>query len=139
MTEPIWLEVSEIIDMHAEQLARFGGPDGIRDQGLLESAVNRPMHRWHYEEADLADLAAAYAFGLARNHAFIDGNKRIAFQAMMTFLRLNEIPFAPAPAHATAIILSLAAGEVSEQSLARWIRDNWPAGAPLTPKDAPSA
>jgi len=137
MTEPIWLEVAEIIDMHAEQLARFGGPDGIRDHGLLESAVNRPMHRWHYEEADLADLAAAYAFGLARNHAFIDGNKRISFHTMMTFLRLNEIPFAPTPAHATAIIFSLAAGEVSEQSLARWIRDNWPAGAPLTLKDAP--
>ena len=137
MTEPLWLEVAEIIDMHAEQLARFGGPDGIRDQGLLESAVNRPMQRWHYEQADLADLAAAYAFGLARNHAFIDGNKRIAFQTMMTFLRLNEIPFAPAPAQATAIILSLAAGEVSEQSLARWIRDNWPAGASLTLKDAP--
>jgi death-on-curing protein len=76
---------------------------------------------------DMAALAAAYAFGLARNHAFVDGNKRIAFQAMMVFLRGNDIAFAPDPAHATEIILSLAAGEVSEESLTRWIRDNWPA------------
>ena len=78
----------------------------------------------------MAALAAAYAFGLARNHAFVDGNKRIAFQAMMVFLRGNEIAFAPEPAQATAMILSLAAGEVSEESLTRWIRDNWPAELP---------
>jgi death-on-curing protein len=77
----------------------------------------------------MAALAAAYAFGLARNHAFVDGNKRIAFHAMMVFLRSNGIEFAPDPAHATEIILSLAAGEVSEESLTRWIRDNWPSGA----------
>ena len=122
MTEPIWLDVDEVIDMHAEQLAIFGGPEGIRDQGLLESAVLRPVN----QQTDMAALAAAYAFGLARNHAFVDGNKRIAFHAMMVFLRGNDIPFAPDPAHATAIVLSLAAGEVSEESLTRWIRDNWP-------------
>jgi death-on-curing protein len=126
MSEPIWLEVDEIIDMHAEQLAIFGGPEGIRDHGLLESAVLRPVNQWHYGQTDLAALAAAYAFGLARNHAFVDGNKRIAFHAMMVFLRGNDIAFAPDPAHATEIILSLAAGEVSEESLTRWIRDNWP-------------
>jgi len=76
----------------------------------------------------MAELAAAYAFGLAKNHAFVDGNKRIAFMAMMVFLLKNGVPFDPQPAHATAIILSLAAGEVSEESLTRWIRDNWPAG-----------
>ena len=75
-------------------------------------------------------LAAAYAFGLARNDAFVDGNKRIAFHAMMVFLRGNGIEFAPDPAHATTIILSLAAGEVSEESLTRWIRDNWPPESP---------
>ena len=74
----------------------------------------------------MAALAAAYAFDLARNHAFVDGNKRTAFHAMMVFLRGNGIPFAPDPAHATAIILSLAAGEVGEEGLTRWIRDNWP-------------
>ncbi len=130
MSEPIWLPLATVIDLHAEQLARFGGPTGTRDQGALESALARPVNRYHHGEINLAQLAASYAFGLARNHAFIDGNKRIAFQAMMTFLRLNGVPFAPDPAQATVIILSLAAGEVSEASLARWIRDNWPRGAP---------
>jgi death-on-curing protein len=126
VSEPLWLELREIVDLHAEQLARFGGPDGIRDQGMVESAIARPVNRWHYGETDLAALAAAYAFGLAKNHPFIDGNKRIAFQAMMTFLRLNDIAFIPDAAQATLIILALAAGEVSEESLTRWIRDNWP-------------
>jgi death-on-curing protein len=128
MTEPIWLDVRELVDIHAEQLAAFGGPEGIRDRAMLESAVARPMNQWHYGQTDLAFLAAAYAFGLARNHAFVDGNKRIAFQAMMVFLRMNDVAFAPDPAQAATIILSLAAGEVSEESLARWIRDNWPSG-----------
>jgi death-on-curing protein len=130
MSEPIWLDVDEVIDMHAEQLAIFGGPEGVRDRGLLESAVLRPVNQWHYGQTDMAVLAAAYAFDLARNHAFVDGNKRIAFHAMMVFLRGNGIAFAPDPAHATEIILSLAAGEVSEESLTRWIRDNWPAELP---------
>jgi death-on-curing protein len=129
MSEPIWLDIDEIVDMHAEQLAIFGGPEGVRDRGLLESAISRPVNQWHYEQTDMAALAAAYAFGLARNHAFVDGNKRIAFHAMMVFLRSNGSAFAPEPAHATAIILSLAAGEVSEESLTRWIRDNWPTDA----------
>ena len=126
MSEPIWLDVDEVIDMHAEQLSIFGGPEGVRDRGLLESAVLRPVNQWHYGQTDMAALAAAYAFGLARNHAFVDGNKRIAFHAMMVFLRGNGIEFAPDPAQSTEIILSLAAGEVSEESLTRWIRDNWP-------------
>lgn len=124
--EPVWLDVDEVIDMHAEQLSIFGGPEGIRDRGMLESALMRPVNQWH-GETDMAALAAAYAFGLARNHPFVDGNKRIAFLAMIAFLRMNEIKFAPEPAQATSIILSLAAGEVSESSLTRWIRDNWPA------------
>jgi death-on-curing protein len=126
MSEPIWLAVDEVIDMHAEQSALFGGPEGIRDHGLLDSAVLRPINQWNYGQTDRAALAAAYAFGLARNDAFVDGNKRIAFHAMMVFLRGNDTPFAPDPAHATAIILALAAGEVGENGLTRWIRDNWP-------------
>jgi death on curing protein len=126
MSEPIWLEVDEVVDMHAEQLAIFGGPEGVRDRGLLESAILRPVNQWHYGQIDVAALAAAYAFGLARNHAFVDGNKRAAFHAMMVFLRGNGIPFAPDPAHATNVILALAAGEVNEEGLTRWIRDNWP-------------
>lgn len=116
MSEPIWLDVDEVVDMHAEQLAIFGGSEGIRDQGLLDTAVLRPVNQWNDGQKDMAAFAAAYAFGLARNHAFVDGNKRIAFHAMMVFLRGNDIPFAPEPAHATAIILSLAAGEVSEKA-----------------------
>ncbi|MGH6737940.1 MAG: type II toxin-antitoxin system death-on-curing family toxin, partial [Bradyrhizobium sp.] len=82
--------------------------------------------KWTYQQAALPELAAAYAFWLAKNHAFVDGNKRIAFMAMMVFLRKNGVAFAPDPAQATKIILALAAGEVSEESLTRWIRDNWP-------------
>ncbi|MBH0239433.1 type II toxin-antitoxin system death-on-curing family toxin [Methylobrevis albus] len=123
MTEPRWLAPALVIDVHAEQLALFGGPAGVRDENLLESAVMRPQNKWAYGETDIAVLAAAYAFGLARNHPFIDGNKRAAFAAMMLFLRLNGVPFRPSPAEATAVILALAAGEVDEDGLARWIRD----------------
>ena len=91
MNEPIWLDLEEIIDMHSEQLALFGGPEGIRDRGALESAIARPINQWYYGQSDMASLAAAYAFGLARNHAFVDGNKRIAFHAMMVFLRSNGV------------------------------------------------
>ena len=125
-TGPKWLTYEQVIALHSRQLRRFGGAAGLRDDGLLRSAIERPINKWHYEHAELAKLAAAYAFGLAKNHAFVDGNKRIAFMSMMAFLRKNGVSFAPAPAHATKIILALAAGEVSEESLARWIRDNWP-------------
>lgn len=124
--EPKRLTYDQIIAIHSRQLRRFGGATGLRDEGLLRSAIERPINKWHYEQADLPGLAAAYAFGLAKNHAFVDGNKRIAFMSMMIFLRRNEADFAPEQAQATAIIMSLAAGEVSEESLARWIRDNWP-------------
>ncbi len=127
--EPLWITYEQAIAIHSRQLRRFGGAAGLRDEGMLRSALERPVNKW-YEGAELADLASAYAFGLAKNHAFIDGNKRIAFMAMRVFLLKNGIAFAPEPAHATAIILSLAAGEVSEKSLTRWIRDNWPA-API--------
>jgi death on curing protein len=121
-----WLTYEQVVAIHSRQLRRFGGAAGLRDDGLLRSAIERPINKWHYEQAELPELAAAYAFGLARNHAFVDGNKRIAFMSMMIFLRRNGVKFAPDQAHATKIILSLAAGEVSEESLARWIRDNWP-------------
>jgi death-on-curing protein len=125
--EPRWITYEQAIAMHARQLRRFGGAPGLRDEGMLRSALERPINKWRYESSDLAELAAAYAFGLAKNHAFVDGNKRIAFMAMVVFLTKNGIVFDPAAAHSTSIILSLAAGEVSEASLTRWIRDNWPA------------
>lgn len=124
--EPVWIGYEQAVAIHSSQLRRFGGAPGLRDEGLLRSALEPPVNKWRYGEADLTELAAAYAFGLARNHAFVGGNKRIAFMAMVAFLRLNGIRFAPQPAHATAIILALAAREVSEHSLTRWIRDNWP-------------
>ncbi|MGB8609186.1 type II toxin-antitoxin system death-on-curing family toxin [Bradyrhizobium sp.] len=126
MNEPIWLDVEILIDLHAEQLALFGGPDGIRDQGMLESALGRPINKFTCGETDLAALAAAYAFGIARNHPFVDGNEPAAFGAMIMFLGLNDIDFLVPPESATAMILSLAAGEVNEEGLTRWIRDNWP-------------
>ncbi len=125
--EPLWITYEQAIAIHSSQLRRFGGAPGLRDEGMLRSALERPINKWTYERAPLPELAAAYAFGLAKNHAFVDGNKRIAFMAMMTFLHKNDVPFAPDPAQATAIVLALAAGEVSEESLTRWIRDNWPA------------
>jgi death-on-curing protein len=124
--EPRWVTYEQALAIHSKQLRRFGGALGLRDEGMLRSALERPVNKWRYEQAALPELAAAYAFGLAKNHAFVDGNKRIAFMSMMSFLLKNGIPFDPEPAHATAIILLLAAGEVSEESLARWIRDNWP-------------
>jgi death on curing protein len=124
--EPKWLTYDQVIAIHSRQLRRFGGAIGLRDDGLLRSAIERPVNKWHYEQAEFPELAAAYAFGLAKNHAFVDGNKRIAFMSMMIFLRKNDVRFAPEQAHATKMILSLAAGDVSEESLARWIRDNWP-------------
>ena len=123
--EPLWVTYEQAIAIHARQLRRFGGAAGLRDEGMLRSALERPINKWQYEQAPLDELAAAYAYGLAKNHAFVDGNKRIAFMALMVFLRKNGVAFSPDPAEATAIILSLAAGEVSEQSLTRWIRDNW--------------
>jgi death-on-curing protein len=128
--EPLWITYEQAIAIHSRQLRRFGGAPGLRDEGMLRSALERPINKWRYESSDLAALAAAYAFGLAKNHAFVDGNKRIAFMAMMGFLLKNGVAFDPEPAHATAIILSLAAGEVSEESLTRWIRDNWPSEPP---------
>jgi death on curing protein len=124
--EPNWLTYEQVLAIHGRQLRRFGGAPGLRDEGILRSALERPVNKWQYEQADMAMLAAAYAFGLAKNHAFVDGNKRVAFLTMVIFLRKNGVRFAPDQAQSTNIILSLAAGEVSEESLARWIRDNWP-------------
>src|ERR1700745_1417165 len=124
--EPHWITYDQAIAIHSRQLRRFGGAPGLRDEGMLRSALERPINKWRYEQSEMAELAAAYAFGLAKNHAFVDGNKRVAFIAMVVFLRKNGVRFAPDQAQSTKIILALAAGEVSEDNLARWIRDNWP-------------
>jgi death-on-curing protein len=131
MTEPRWLELDIVLDFHAEQLALFGGADGMRDLGLLESALARPQNKYSYGEADLAVLAAAYGFGIARNHPFVDGNKRTALASMIVFLNLNKLDLDAPQEAATAIVLALAAGEIDEDVLARWIGDN------IGPLDAP--
>jgi death-on-curing protein len=122
--EPEWLDVPIVLDVHAEQLALFGGSDGVRDLAPLESALARPVNKFGYGETDLAALAAAYAFGIARNHLFVDGNKRVAFASLIVFLGLNGIELVAAPEEATAVMLSLAAGEIDEGRLTRWIADN---------------
>jgi len=124
MTEPRWLELGIVLDFHAEQLALFGGADGIRDLGLLESALGRPQNKYSYGETNLAVLAAAYGFGIARNHPFVDGNKRTALASMIVFLNLNKLDLDAPQEAATAIVLALAAGEIGEDVLARWIADN---------------
>jgi len=124
--KPRWISLKEVLVIHERQLARFGGAAGIRDQGMLESALSRPVNKWEYERADIVDLAAAYAFGIARNHPFVDGNKRVAFLAMATFLRLNGLRLAPSQEAATAAMLALASGEIDEAGFARWIIDNVP-------------
>jgi death on curing protein len=123
---PEWLTLQIMLAMHDEQLTIHGGSAGLRDEGLLESALARPENKWNYEQAKLPELAAAYAYGIARNHPFVDGNERTALLAMFTFLGINGIDFVVPEADAAAMILALAASEVSEESLTRWIRDNWP-------------
>ena len=126
MSEPVWLTPEIVIAIHEMQLAEHGGPAGIRDMGMLESALGRPQNKFAYGETDLAVLAAAYGFGVARNPPFIDGNKRTSLMVIYTFLGINDVEFIVPEAEFATIILDLAAGEVSEESLARWIRDNWP-------------
>ena len=93
--EPFWITFEQAIAIHSRQLRRFGGAPGLRDEGMLRSALERPINKWRYEQSEMAELAAAYAFGLAKNHAFVDGNKRIAFMAMMTFLLKNGVALRP--------------------------------------------
>ena len=126
MTEPVWLSVELVAAIHDEQLRIFGGPSGLRDPGLLASAIDRPRNKWTYGERDPAVLAAAYAFGIVRNHPFVDGNKRAGLLALVTFLGLNGIDFQAPETHAAAAILGLAAGTIDEAGLSRWVRDNLP-------------
>jgi death-on-curing protein len=124
--EPEWLTKEDVLRAHSRELQIFGGAAGVRDDGALESALGRPLNKCQYENAELPELAAAYAYGIVRNHPFVDGNKRAGFVAMVGFLLLNRIDFAPDPLEAAAIIIGVAAGEINEPGLARWIRDNWP-------------
>jgi death-on-curing protein len=124
VSEPIWLERDIVVDIHSEQLALFGGPDGIRDLGLLESALGRPLNKLVYgEAADLAALAAAYTFGIVRNHPFVDGNKRTAAVVSEAFLLLNGYRLDASDAEVVVAVQALAAGELSEAELVAWFRE----------------
>lgn len=124
MNEPIWLRLDVILAAHDDQLAEHGGGVGVRDLGLLESALARPLNLHSYGEPSLAKLAAAYAFGIARNHPFVDGNKRTALVAAEGFLGLNGVDLTADDIEAVRVFLALAAGEVSEEELAVWIDRN---------------
>lgn len=121
--EPKWLERRLVDYIQQNQIVLFGGARGVRDAGLIESALMRPRNKWDFAgERDLCALAAAYGYGLATNHGYLDGNKRVAFVAMITFLEWNGVTFdAPEPEVVT-FMLGVAAGEHGEQAITDWLR-----------------
>ena len=123
MNEPRWLTRMMVEAIHDEQLKIYGGPTGLRDPGMLESALGRLRNKWLYEGGETADLAAAYAFGIARNHPFVDGNKRAAFLTAFTFLAVNGLDFVAPDAEVVVMTQGLAAGTIDEAGYAAWIRD----------------
>ena len=123
MPDWIWVTIEVANAAHREQLQEHGGGQGVRDSGLLESAMSRPQNRAAYDEPDLADLAAAYAYGLARNHPFIDGNKRTAAVVSETFLLLNGYELTASDADLVVAFMDLAAGDLEESELADWFRN----------------
>jgi len=123
--EPCWLTRVVVDAIHNDQLREHGGLPGLRDENVLESALARPQQKWHYmDSTDVPMLAAAYAFGLVKNHPYRDGNKRIGFLAMVTFLGLNGYELDTTDAEIVAEIVALADGRVSEDALADWIRQH---------------
>jgi death on curing protein len=121
--EPQWISARLAVAIHDRQLAEHGGSSGVRDMGLLESAPARPQHAYTYGEADLPALAAAYAFGIARNHPFVDGNKRTAYVVCRTFLLINGWDFSDRLEERYAAMIGLAAGEIDEDEFASWLRE----------------
>ncbi|MDZ4102090.1 MAG: type II toxin-antitoxin system death-on-curing family toxin [Hydrogenophaga sp.] len=117
-----WIDKGALVLLHDESLAEHGGRAGLRDEGLLTSALNKPLNLLAYGVPDFADLAASYASGLAKNHPFVDGNKRAAFLAVGMFLYLNGYRLQTSQAEATLTVLGLAAGEISEGDFATWLR-----------------
>ena len=120
----VWLDPKVMLAVHEEQLAEHGGASGTRDMGLLESALARPENLAHYGVPDIADLAASYGCGIARNHPFIDGNKRTAFVAVELFLLLNDLELSADDADCVLTMLAVAAGTLDESAFAKWIRDH---------------
>lgn len=121
MPEPVWTDLEVVLAIHDEQLAEHGGQAGVRDRGLLESALARPRNQFAYGESSLTRLAASYAFGVSRNHPFLDGNKRTSLVAAELFLELNGLELSASDAESVATFLGLAASELTEDTLADWI------------------
>jgi len=121
MTEPVWIDLEVVLAIHDEQLAEHGGQPAVRDRGLLESAMARPQNQFAYGEHSIARLAAGYAFGLSRNHPFLDGNKRTSLVVTELFLDLNGFELIAKDAQCVTTFLQLAAGDLTEDQLADWI------------------
>ena len=121
MTAPIWVPLAAAVAIHDRQIARHGGASGMRDSTLLEMGWARAMNLAAYSEVELAEIAAAYVFGIAKAHAFVDGNKRTAFVTALTFLRLNGYAFRPPPVEGVRMMEDLASGQVSQADFARWL------------------
>lgn len=127
--EPLWVSRLVLEAVHFDLLGAHGGMPGLRDEGAVEAALARPRQRWNYRrDTDLAALAAAYGFGLTQNHAYNDGNKRIAFLAMAVFLGLNGYEIEAPELEIVDVMIKLATGRLSEAALARWIRTHLVAG-----------
>ena len=129
MTAWVWVPIAALYIVHDRQIARHGGAPGIRDTALLDMACARPLNLAAYEDPDVFDLAAAYAFGIAKAHAFVDGNKRTAFVAAVTFLHLNGQAFRPDPAEGVRMMEDLAASQIDETAFAEWLRQG---ASPIT-------
>jgi len=119
-----WLDKRVVLAIHAEQIAEHGGQPGLRDEGLLDSALGRPLNKANYDTVDAIDLAAAYGYGLARNHPFVDGNKRTALVLVELFLVLNGWELTADDLACLETFMSLADGTLSEEDLAAWLREN---------------
>jgi death-on-curing protein len=124
MAEPAWIELDVVLAIHDEQLAEHGGQPGVRDPGLLESALGRPRNQFAYGNTSITRLAASYAFGISRNHPFLDGNKRTSLVVAELFLELNGYALAASDAQCVTTFLQLAAGNLTEDELAEWIATN---------------
>lgn len=121
MSEPLWIRDDVVSAIHKRQLAEHGGALGVRDEGLLQSALAAPKNRWHYEKCGIAELAACYAFHLANNHPFVDGNKRTAYVCMRLFLQLNGVDLTADKQEKIRVMLDLSAGKLSFDELTAWV------------------
>jgi death-on-curing protein len=120
--EPTWITYDDALAFHDVLIRLYGGAPGVRDAGVIDSALARPRHVFRYETRDLAVLAATYAHGIAKNHGFVDGNKRTAFVSALTFLRINSAPFKGDQAEAVVMVEGLASGRIDRDTFASWLR-----------------